>query len=536
MNQATLILMMIKNLVMAVICLLIGSLFGYQLRSHQQGQEAASSVLNLKSKSPSATAPVTAGVKATSATDSSAHDQTDIVARMNSLLENYNDTAAQKDAENLSVADIQTALAALATMPKSADRDSLRWTLYRTWAKTNPTGAWKAALADPLENGSGYLGHLLGAIAAEMAKTQPEAAVSLALSLGMDDRRTNVFQALFHEWGKNDPAGAIAYWNKHPDLPVQHWSLTNAITQNWKKDPLGTAKLALTLTDQQARSGAVSNLMTNWAAGDPSAALNWAQSISNPSLRQSAIADALRGWSNKDPLAAMTQAQTIQDQSARSSAMQSVWSNWLRKDPSAAMTFLGSSNDEKLMAEIEFNFAYNTQGLTQQEKIALVEKLPDGKGKQQMTRRLADSHIEKGQYNQAMSLLNNLPDSSDRDRSVQQLGATWAQSDLKVAAEWLNLQPDSSDRDLAVAGFASVLARTDPQDALKWAETIPDKGVRAATLKNIALRWLAANPASAEMWLTGVNGLSESEKQDLRATVQSARGNTTYIPNVRDRR
>jgi hypothetical protein len=135
-----------------------------------------------------------------------------------------------------------------------------------------------------------------------------------------------------------------------------------------------------------------------------------------------------------------------------------------------------------------------------------------------------------------MSLLNNLPDSSDRDRSVQQLGATWAQSDLKVAAEWLNLQPDSSDRDLAVAGFASVLARTDPQDALKWAETIPEKGVRAATLKNIALRWLAANPASAEVWLTGVNGLSESEKQDLRATVQSARGNTTYIPNVRDRR
>ncbi len=536
MNLATLTLIMIKNLVMAVICLLIGSLFGYQLRSHQQAEEAASSVLNLKSKSASAIASVTAGAKAVSADENSEPDKTDLRARMKSLLENYHFETAQKDVQNMSEANIQSALTVLAALPKSANRTSLRWNLYRAWAKTNPSAAWKAALADPQENGSVYLGHLLGDIAAEMAKTQPEAAISLALSLGMDDRRTNVFQALFQEWGKNDPAGAIAYWNKHPDLPAQHWSLTNAITQSWEKDPLGTAKLALTLTDPQARSSAVSSLMNNWAAREPAAALGWAQSISNPSLRQSAIADALRGWSNKDPLAAMTQAKTIQDQSARSSAMQSVWSNWLRKDPNAAMTFLGSSNDEKLMAEIEFNFAYNTQGLTQQEKIALVEKLPDGKGKQQMTRTLADSHIQKGQYNQAMSLLNNLPDSSDRDRSVQELGATWAQSDLKAAAEWLNLQPDSSDRDLAVAGFASVLARTDPQDALKWADTIPDKGVRSVTLKNIALRWLAANPASAEVWLTGVNELSESEKQDLRETVQSDRGNTTYIPNVRNRR
>ena len=189
------------------------------------------------------------------------------------------------------------------------------------------------------------------------------------------------------------------------------------------------------------------------------------------------------------------------------------------------------------MENLSWNFAYNTGGFTQQEKVSLVEKLPDGEPKQAILRTLADSQIRRGQYNQAMELLNNLPDSSERDGSVQRLGQQWAEHDSKAAAEWLKLQPDSSDRDLAVAGFANVLARTDPQAALQWADTIPDAGVKTGSLKNIALRWLTADSAAAEAWLTGTDALSDSDKKDVLDTSQSSGAErTTFGVNVSDRR
>ena len=529
--------MFLKNLTLALCCLLLGGFAGYQLRSLEQSAFVSSAGFDLEAKAgraPSTAASGLAGKKVISPSAGLPPSAVTLGEQMQSLLVNYDDDAARKSVGAMSASDIQAALTLVAALPKSAERDSLRWNLYRAWARTNPTAAWKAALADPLETDEGYL---LGAVVGEMAKTKPEAAATLALGLGMGGRRTGALQQVIEEWGKVDPAGAVGFWNGHPDLPVRSWSLTSAINENWEKDPVRAASLVLTLADPQARSSAVSNLMNQWAALDPQAALSWAQTIGNDTLRHTATAEAIRGWSNKDPKAAMAEAQKLQDSGTRASAIQSAWYNWLRKDATAAMAYLGESYDEKLMENLSWNFAYNTGGFTQQEKVSLVEKLPDGEPKQAILRTLADSQIRRGQYNQAMELLNNLPDSSERDGSVQRLGQQWAEHDSKAAAEWLKLQPDSSDRDLAVAGFANVLARTDPQAALQWADTIPDAGVKTGSLKNIALRWLTADSAAAEAWLTGTDALSDSDKKDVLDTSQSSGAErTTFGVNVSDRR
>lgn len=532
---------MVKNAALVVTGLLIGGMAGYHLRpAIEPVVSAGSSVRDdggtAKKAARASGAAGAAGKSAGSAaSDAGATPVTaSLGERMKALLVDYNTVAAGKALESLSASDIQAALALVAAMPKSRDRDSLRWNLYRAWAKTNPNAAWKAALADPLETDNGTL---LGAVAGELAKTKPLEALNLALTLGMGGRRAGVFQEVFDEWGKVDPAGVVAYANKHPDLPVRYWSVSNAIYQNWEKDPLSTANLALSLTDQQARSNAVSNLTRMWAGRDLNAALSWAQTISNPKLRQDAIASAIGGWASTDPQAAMTMASEIADKSARSSAMQSVFNRWLQKDPAAAMSFLGSANDEKLMEYLSWNFAYNTDGITAQEKMSLMEKLPDGKPKQEMFRSLASSQISSGHYNQAMELLNNMPDSSQRDSTVQQLGKQWAEADPKSAANWLKALPDSSDRDLAVAGFADALARTDPRAALQWADGIPDEGVKSGARKNIALRWLMADPVGGEAWLSSASGLSDIDKKMVRESAkQTGGGYTTFGVNVRKRR
>ena len=523
--------MVMKSMALAVICLLLGGVAGYRLRSVEKTGAASSSGsdrVTTKAPSPAAVADSAMAKGTAPAAPVSLRD------RMKALLANYDSAAARKAVAGLSASDIQAALALLVVVPKSADRDALRALLYRAWAKTNPTAAWKAALADPLESDDGYL---LGAVAGEMAKTKPEAAVKLVLSLGMGSRRAGIFRELFNQWGKSDPAGAVAYWNKHPDLPLPYRAFTSAITRNSEKDPLRSANLVLTLTDPQTRSSAVSELMARWAAREPKTALSWAQTIGNPALKQSAIAAVLIGWSIKDPAAAISQAQAIEDRASRSSTMESVWFHWLEKDPNAAMAYLGSCNDEKLMERVGSNFAYNTEGFAQREKASLVEKLPEGKPKQDIIRSLAQAQIRSGHYNQAMELLNNMPDSTDRDYTVQQLGRQWAEFDPKAAAAWLKLQPDSSDRDLAVAGYATVLARTNPQSAVEWAGTIPDEAVRSGLLKDIAFLWLKADSAAAEAWLRGVSELSDSDKDALRKTAQTAGGERASTSvNVSDRR
>ena len=89
---------------------------------------------------------------------------------MRELLIDFDVKSAQKAAAKLSARDLQAALALVADMPKSADRDALRGQLYRAWAALNPNAAWKAALADPLDKSKG---DLLGAVAGEVAKTNP---------------------------------------------------------------------------------------------------------------------------------------------------------------------------------------------------------------------------------------------------------------------------------------------------------------------------------------------------------------------------
>ena len=526
--------MALKNFSQLGLGLMLGVAGGYSLRPSQPPIRVSSSSTADLTAAPAAIPPGSWGQAAavTKADGSPPPSVPTLGERMKGLLDHYNDASARKDLESLSEPEIQSALALMAAMPKSPDRDSLRANLYRAWAKKNPNGAWKAALADTVDTDKSNL----GAVAGEIAKTRPDTAVGLALSLGMGSKRSDVLHQVFEEWSKADLPGAVAYLNKYPDLPAVYWSVAQAIAKSGETDPLQAAGLALTLKDPQLRSSALSSLMSQWASHDPQAAIQWAKGLDNLVLRQEAIAQAISGWAGKDPQAAMAEAQTIPDASARSTASQAAWLSWFQKDPAAAMTYLGGSNDEKMLQNIGWSISRDG-ALTAQETAALLDKLPDSKVKQEIIRWVANSQVQKGQYSQALEMLNNMQESGSRDWTLLELGKKWAESDLPAATAWLNLQPDSSDRDMAVAGFAATLARTDPQGALRWADTIPDEGVKLSALKNIALRWLTNDPVRAEAWLATLSNLSDDDKKNLRDSAQrSGPDRMSYGFSVSNRR
>lgn len=535
---------MLKNTAIPFFCLLAGIGLGYGLRSMREPTKGSPKANEVKvankqtgSSSRSTEAARAAGKESE---DPTGEDKGQVAAassigdQMKALLANYRPDDARAAIAGLSSSDLQAALAIVAAVPKSADRDSLRRNLYRAWAATQPAVAWKAALADPLENDSGYL---LSAVAGEIAKTNPNSAIELALSLGAGGRRATVLREVIDEWGKVDLPGVVAYWNTHPDLPVENYAIASVIGRVGAKDPLSAANLTLKLTDHRTRSNALTSLMSNWAGKDPAAALSWAESIAQTNLRDKAINEALRGWSQKDPKAAMEHLQALSDPLQKSEMLSSVWQNWFRKAPEEATAFIGTVTDSKFLENLGWNLSYAMDTFTSQEKRDVLNKLPDGKMKLDLVQSLAQQQTDRGRYNQALEFLNELPDSQNRDYGVQRLGKEWAVADPNGAAAWLKLQPDSSDRDLAVAGFAPVLARTNPEEALRWLESIPDQGVRSSALKNFAHTWLATDPANAEPWLSSQSGLSESEKKLVRENAKKyTPGQMSYSGEVTNRR
>jgi len=504
---------MINNMTLALVCLFIGGVAGYGLRSMNESvgrQAGKTDAGGTKKATGAASASSSMGSnKATSATSSG----TSLSDQMKELLADYDVKSAQKAAGKLSADELQSALKLLASMPKSADRDSLRWQLYRAWGALNPDAAWKAALADPLDKNKGYL---LSAVAAAVAKTRPAAAIELALSLGMGGRRSAVMSSVFNEWGKVDVAAAIAYSLAHPDLPIDYVSFTTGLSRLAEKEPLKAANLALGFKDEMRRNSLLTSLMSTWVERDAAGALKWAQALENPKQRQDATAAAVGAWAKEDPAAALAYVQGISDVETRTSSFKKAWKDWFVNSPTEAAAYLSSLQDEKLLQSVRFEFSYYSESLTPKERAALLVQIPDGKMKEDIYRTMTDSQIRKGQYNQALEMLNAMPDSRDRDRNVVKLGQEWAKADLAAAGAWLKLQPDSTDRDLAVAGYASSLVRTDPTSALNWANAIPDAKVRDGALKNIAVRWLNSDPAKAEAWIASVPSFTDLDKRMIR--------------------
>jgi predicted SnoaL-like aldol condensation-catalyzing enzyme len=280
----------------------------------------------------------------------------------------------------------------------------------------------------------------------------------------------------------------------------------------------------------------LTSLMNAWVDRDPAAALQWAQSQTNSQLREDATAAAVGAWAKTDPSAALSYVQSIADVETRASAFKKAWGDWFKNDPDAATTYVASIKDEKLLENVSFQFGYNTEGLSPKEKAALLARLPEGKLKEDIYKKMTDTKIRKGQFNDALAMLNVLPDSRERDRNVAQLGQTWAKTDMAAATAWLKIQPDSTDRDLALTGYASTLARTDPIAAINWVKTIPDQKLRQGALMNIASSWSDVDPNKAAVWINGAAGFSASEKRMIQINTRLSKDYMFNIPTVGTRR
>lgn len=518
-------LSMKSSILLPCIYLVIGSALGYSLRLMQTKTGEAANVVSSAAVKKTGTEGV-GKVQTTSGKGAGQvmRQQSSMVDELKELLADYDTRSVKKALSGLSLQEIKQAFTHLNEMPKTQEREALRAQLYAAWAELDFDAAWRAVQADPLDQKS--RGALSGAVVAVKARTDPMAALELAMSLGMGTKRTTVISSIFTEWSKKDVAAALNYSLTHPEIPLESFMFISSLKKMAETDAHQAAGLVMNINDSMRRNSLLTSIVESWVERDPNAALRWAQSLTNPKQREDATASVVGAWAKSDPVGAMAYVQSISDTATRQNAFKNAWRDWFKDSPVSAVDFLMSLQDDGMREAVRFEFSYYSENLTPRERASLLGKLPDGNFKDEIMRTMTDNQIRKGQFNEALEMLNAMPDSRNRDRSVVKLGQEWARADLKAAEKWLNMQPDSTDRDLATAGYAAELARRNPQQAVRLAEGIPDSKVREGALVAVATAWLRADAVSARNWMATQPYFTENR---IKSMEQMSKLNLDYV-------
>jgi hypothetical protein len=431
----------------------------------------------------------------------------------------------QRYTQGMSAAEIQAALVRLKAGTPS--ERTLMSELLGSWARLDPQGAWRYAesLTDTGQRLAAFT-----SVVGEWAKTHPLMALPRVLALSSVRERSSVFTALLSGWISADPRAAVAYWNSHPELPDDSLSGSLALEGLAAKEPALAANLALTFRSTSPISSTLifdelNRTMKVWIGKDPVAALKWAESLQNQDHRDRAIQSVAKALIATDPQKAFSLAEKQSNASLKSR----LFNDWIAVDPKAAIQYLS----KRPTAEIDSlvgSSNYSLSKLSGKEQQQFLAALPEGKAKNEALQDLVRSQGRTGRYPEAIQLLNEMPNSKERDRSLHSLAADWSKKDPATVERWIQQQGDSSDRDFIMAAHAAQTAKRDPTAALSMAAKIPDPSVRKGAEKNIYQAWAQKDRDSANRWLNANSAYTPSE----RSIMQKMFDSTARFLSVRD--
>jgi hypothetical protein len=147
----------------------------------------------------------------------------------------------------------------------------------------------RAAEMATTSRGANRPSELLARIAADLAETNPAAA--LALADGLDERqRMRFIDRMASNLAESSPAAARALAARLTDPAARSAMLARILDIESAADPAGAARNFLSQPPEtpQGQSQAAQRIASNWASRDTLAALQWAGTLSDENLRTAA--------------------------------------------------------------------------------------------------------------------------------------------------------------------------------------------------------------------------------------------------------
>lgn len=304
---------------------------------------------------------------------------------------------------------------------------------------------------------------LIEEMLAQLAKTEPMAALETASEIASLRDREDARIAVLEVWGRNDPAAAIAW-----------------------------AERALEGEPSRARSSQLSAIFEGYAATNPQAAFAQAMALDeNPRIKNRLLGDVIEAQIQAGSLeVAKTSVDSVTDPELRENLRDDLIDEWAAFDPVAAGAYIESLGE----------------GATPRLKTALVSEW-----------------AESDPVAAAAWLSKLEPEDPAVARGSAAIIREWTRYDLAASADWLNSLPDSPELDRAVASYAFRAAEEDPEAAMTWAGSIKDDRRRSWMMERVAGTWKEQDSESFESYLNN-SDFTEEQRSRMENARSGGRG------------
>jgi hypothetical protein len=304
---------------------------------------------------------------------------------------------------------------------------------------------------------------------------------------------------------------------------TREWALGSVIRSQVGSDPDVVLGWLQALPDGEDRATLEASYVSAVAwAGKSRQAREFALAMPEGPARQHAIADVTAALFRRDPDAAKAFIVNLPAADWRDpSIFQNVFDVWLGRDPEGATAGLlkrfpkdAPSGSEEQQAYERMFFMWSARHPREASEFFL--KLPEAVGAKLLDKSIATYAYQEPEA--AADWAAALPPGATRDRALAEVATMWTRRGVTSVTNWLQQLPEDSGRSAAIESFANVVVSTSPDDALAWLRAIPGENDRMQRLQRVWGQWTDRD--AARRWLETSTELTDSERNALRQDVK----------------
>jgi len=204
------------------------------------------------------------------------------------------------------------------------------------------------------------------------------------------------------------------------------------------------------------------------------------------SLAKEGVADAL-SWS-----------ESLEDPIARKQAVEVAVQAYTEEDPESAYQYASNASDPGVKEQMLAQVGYVMAGLDPVKASTDLDRFPE------------ETHRQL----------------------IPRIAWAWSQRDPQAAANWADSIPEGAARDQAIREANWSIVSADPQRAFSLASTVGDQSMRYGLVRDALKAWHQMDPDTAQQALTTITGLSEMERDYLKAElIHNAAVPDLVLPN-----
>jgi len=333
------------------------------------------------------------------------------------------------------------------------------------------------------------------------ARMHPESIIEWLGSLPDNVVQSEQLVTIYSALAESAPESAMELFMRNNSLTSNRYGGPGMILYTWAdKDPLAALQWLERNGDQQLLDQHAESMVSMLASRDPEAARTVAARFPELISEDMFVFQEIQTLAESDPLAAIEMTASLSDSGELDSAMHMIFSIWSSKDPIAAFEQVESMADTNKRKMLAYSVGESLASLAsrspakRQELLSWSESLPPGL---QMTVR--DPILsEWASYDPqaAIDWLNAQGGWAENPRLVQSVAWNLPEHDIDLALEvYASVDPETQ---MALSeGIVSKLYQDNPQSAWNWYEGLPENDVKQFSLLGLVMMTARENPNEA---------------------------------------